>query len=61
MTDIITEVAFAIYAEFSRERDPDRARRRFDWLKPAVREQFEREAKAAERVCAAFYQGGFPA
>lgn len=50
MTDLVTAVAFAIYREFSRERDPDRARRRFDDLKPATREQFEREAKAAIRV-----------
>lgn len=59
--DLIHEVAFAIYAEFSRERDPERARRRFANLPTATREQFEREAKAASRVCEIFLQGAFAA
>jgi len=54
--DLITETAFAIYREFSRERDPDRARKRFENLRPAVREQFEAEAKAAARVVETFYR-----
>lgn len=55
--DMITEIAFAIYAEWSREADPRRARVRFDRLPPSVKESFEREARAAERVCRAFYEG----
>ncbi len=54
--DLVTETAFAIYREFSRERDPDRARKRFEGLKPAIRDQFETEAKAAIRVVEGFYQ-----
>lgn len=54
--DLITETAFAIYREFSRERDPDRARKRFENLRPVIREQFEAEAKAAVRVVETFYR-----
>lgn len=57
--DPVTEVAFAIYAEWSRERDPERARKRFARLPDATREQFEREAKAAMRVCEALGIGAF--
>jgi hypothetical protein len=57
--DEVEEVAFAIYAEFSRERDPDRARRRFEKMPDVTREQFEREAKAAIRVVDAIRQGAF--
>lgn len=54
--DLITETAFAIYREFARERDPDRARKRFENLRPVIREQFEAEAKAAVRVVEGFHQ-----
>lgn len=57
----IYEVALAIYSTFVRERDPDRARRRFNNLKPAIREQYEAEARAASRVCEAYLQGAFAA
>lgn len=57
MSDLVQHVAFAIYSEFSRERDPDRARRRFEKLPPATREQHEREAKAAIRICEAYFIG----
>jgi hypothetical protein len=50
MSEIVSEVAFAIYSTWSRERDPDRQRRRFDKLPQPVREEFEAEAKAAIRV-----------
>lgn len=50
MSERVTEVAFAIWQAFARERDPDRAGRRFDALRPAIRDQFETEAKAAIRV-----------
>lgn len=53
--DLIHETAFAIYREFSRERDPDRARRRFETMPELIREQFYAEAKAAVRVVEAFY------
>ena len=43
----VREVALAIYTEFVRERDPGQALRRFNRAKPATRESFEREAKAA--------------
>lgn len=55
--DIIHEAAFAIYREFSRERDPDRARRRFEKMPAQIREQFYAEAKAALRVFEAFNLG----
>jgi hypothetical protein len=50
VTDLVTETALAIYATWARERDPDRARYRFDRLKDPIRAQFEAEAKAAIRV-----------
>lgn len=53
--DLLTETAFAIYREFARERDPDRARRRFENLRPVIREQFETEAKAAIRIVETFH------
>ncbi|HEV7253831.1 MAG TPA: hypothetical protein VGN97_12165 [Mesorhizobium sp.] len=49
-TELINEGAIAIYREWSRERDPVRARQRFDRLRPAIREQFEAEAKACFRT-----------
>jgi hypothetical protein len=55
MTDLVTETAFAIYQQFARERDPDRARRRFENLKQPIREQFEAEAKAAIRIVEHFH------
>ncbi len=58
-TDVLTEAAFAIYAEFVRERDPARARHRFERLKPAIRQQYESEAKAAWRVFEAYRAGEF--
>lgn len=57
--DPITEIAFAIYSTWSRERDPDRARRRFEKLPAPVREQFEAEAKAAKRVADALREEQF--
>ncbi|WP_041544595.1 MULTISPECIES: hypothetical protein [Chelativorans] len=57
--DLVSETAFAIYQTWSRERDPDRARRRFEALRPAIRDQFEAEAKAAIRVVEAFQQEQF--
>lgn len=57
MTELVTETAFAIYREFSREIDPDRARRRFEKMPAVTKEQFEREAKAAIRVVEAFNMG----
>lgn len=54
---MIAEAAFAIFHTWSRERDPDRARRRFENLKPAIREEFEAEAKAAARVIEAYNMG----
>lgn len=57
--DRINEIAFAIYAEFSRERDPARARRRFERLPEHVLNQFKREAKAADRVSEAFRIGDY--
>lgn len=56
-SDLVFETAFAIYATWSRERDPDRARRRFTKMPAVTREQFEIEAKAAIRVCEAFNVG----
>ncbi len=56
---MLTEAAFAIYAEFVRERDPARARHRFERLKPAIRAQYESEAKAAWRVFEAYRAGEF--
>lgn len=61
MNDLVTFVAFAIYREWSRERDPARAERRFLKLKPPIRDQFEAEAKAAIRVCEAHFKGAFAA
>lgn len=61
MTDLVQAVAFAIYTEFARERDPQRAWRRFCWLPDAIREQFEAEAKAALRVAEAHFRGAFAA
>lgn len=49
-----TEVAFAIYHTWSRERDPDRARTRFSKLAPQVRADFEAEARAAIKADEAF-------
>lgn len=54
--DLIHETAFAIYREFSRERDPDRARRRFETMPEIIREQFYAEAKAAVRVAETYYR-----
>lgn len=54
MSDLVTETAFAIYREFSRERDPDRARKRFEKMPAVTRQQFEAEAKAAIRVVETF-------
>ena len=59
MDDLVTETAFAIYSTWSRERDPDRARRRFEKLPSVTREQFEAEAKAAIRVVEAHQQEQF--
>lgn len=61
MTDLVAEGALAIFKAWSRERDPDYARKRFERLKPAVRQQFEEEFKAAHRVSEAFLTGGFSA
>jgi hypothetical protein len=55
-SDLVHETAFAIYREFSRERDPDRARRRFETMPEIIREQFYAEAKAAARVVETFYR-----
>lgn len=55
MSDLVTETAFAIYQQFARERDPDRARSRFEKLKAPIREQFEAEAKAAIRIVEHFH------
>jgi hypothetical protein len=57
--DQVTEVAFAIYREFSRERDPERARKRFERMPEVTRQQFEAEAKAAISVCRAFNSGAY--
>jgi hypothetical protein len=57
--ELVAETAFAIYSTWSRERDPDRARYRFERLPSAIREQFEAEAKAAIRVVEAHLQGQF--
>ena len=54
MSELVSETAFAIYQTWSRERDPDRARRRFEKMPIATREQFEAEAKAAIRVVETF-------
>lgn len=59
MTDRVTEVAFGIYQEFTRERDPERARARFEKLPNTTRRQFEREAKAAIRIADATRDGDF--
>ena len=55
--DLITEAAFAIFKEFVRERDPYRARQRFDRLKPLARERYESEAKACFHVFEMFQIG----
>jgi len=57
MTDLVTEAAFAIYRTWSRERDPFRARRRFERLPTPTREQFETEAKAVIPVVEAYLIG----
>lgn len=57
--DLVTATAFAIYQTWSRESDPDRARRRFEALRPAIRKQFEDEAAAAIRVVEAYQQEQF--
>lgn len=57
MTDIVQHVALAIYTEFVRERDPQRALQRFNRLPQPTREHFESEAKAAIRVCEAYFIG----
>lgn len=58
MTDAVQIVAKAIYGAWSREPDPRRVDYRFERLKPAVREQFETEAKAALRVCEDLFRAG---
>lgn len=50
MSNVIHEAAFAIFQAFARERDPDKARRRFETMPEEVRMQFYAEAKAAWRV-----------
>ena len=54
MSELVSETAFAIYQTWSRERDPQRARYRFERLPAVTREQFEAEARAAIRVVDAF-------
>lgn len=44
---LVEHVAFAIYRTFTRNLDPEGARLRFERLKPASREQYENEARAA--------------
>lgn len=61
MPDIVQHVALAIYTEFVRERDPQRALQRFNRMPDATREQFENEAKAALRVADAYYRGAHAA
>lgn len=61
MADIVKHVALAIYTEFVRERDPQRALQRFNRMPDATREQFEDEAKAALRVADAYYRGAHAA
>ncbi|PWJ80585.1 hypothetical protein C7441_112127 [Pseudaminobacter salicylatoxidans] len=55
--DPIHEAAFAIFREFSRERDPDKARRRFETMPQQNRDQHYAEAKACLRVFEAFRMG----
>lgn len=61
MNGIVQDVALAIYTEFSRERDPYRALQRFKRLPDITRESFEQEAKAAIRVCEAYFTGAHAA
>lgn len=53
----VQHVAFAIFQAWARERDPARARQRFNRLPPAIRDQFDTEAKAALRVAEAYLLG----
>ena len=46
----IERAAFAIWQCWSREKDPQRAEQRWSRLKPMVRDEFIREAKAAARA-----------
>lgn len=55
--ELITAVAFAIYAEFVRDLDPARARHRFERLKPAIRRRYENEARAAVQAVEAYRMG----
>jgi len=48
--ELVQAVAFAIYRTWSRDADPQRAERRFNNLKDAVRRQFEAEAIAALNI-----------
>lgn len=57
MNDIVEEVAFAIYREFARIPDPEFALRRWNRLRPAVRDQYRREAEAAITAYKAATQG----
>lgn len=61
MPDIVQHVALAIYTEFVRERDPQRALQRFKRLPDTTRENFEAEARAAIRVCEAHFTGAYAA
>jgi hypothetical protein len=56
VSDLVTETAYAIYQTWSRERDPQRARQRFERLPDVTREQFQAEAKSAIRVVEAFHR-----
>lgn len=57
--DLVGETAFAIWQAFVRERDPDRARKRFSRVPQATKEQFESEARAAIRVADGFRMGDY--
>lgn len=57
MNSPVQAIALAIYTEFVRERDPERALRRFNRLPQVTRESFENEAKAALRVAEAYLIG----
>ena len=61
MSDVVQEVAFAIYSTWSREPDPARALTRFKRLPQSTRENFEAEARAAIRVCKAYFTGAHAA
>ena len=51
---LISAVALAIYGAWARVADPKDAERRFNRLRPAIRAQFEAEAKAAIHTVKAF-------